>query len=358
VGDERRGRKAYQRAVPSSARVRVLLLTMILLGGCLASPAAPTTSPTAPAAMQITGAWRSHASDPLPRYELAVGQAGPRAYVIGGLRATYVMTSTVEVYDAKADAWSLGPEYPGIVHHHGVVGLPDGSILSFGGWIGIGQSASDQAYKLSPGAAAWTPLPRMPQARGAHGAVLVEENVWLIGGTGLMGELLKSIDVFDPHANSWSAGPPLPHPRDHLAVVRLGDELWVLGGRERTLQTTSNATQVYNLTTKSWRDGPDLTMRRAGFAAAVADGRIVAMGGEDADAPRLKNQAEVYDPVAGHWSVLAPMLHARTGLGAAVWDGRVYAIGGADPSGLPNSDAPESIGLVLRPVASGAATRP
>jgi N-acetylneuraminic acid mutarotase len=324
-----------------------LLVSVLLLSGCASpvdEPGVWSPLPSDGLAVKIEGSWKTHANDPLPRYELAVAQVGARAYVIGGLRATAVMSSTVEVFDMQNNTWSVAPEFPGVVHHHAAAATADGSVYSFGGWVGIGQSASDLSFRLAPGAPAWTPVARMPQARGAHAAALVDGKVWLVGGTGLNGQLLKPIDVYDPKTDSWSKGPDLPKARDHLSVVVLGDEVWVLGGREKTLTTTSPEVQVYGLQDKTWSAGAEMTMRRGGFGAAVHAGRIYVMGGEDSDQPRLKNQFEVYDPVAQNWTQYAHMQRGRTGLGAAVWAGRVFAIAGGDPDKTPTVDAPESFG--------------
>jgi Kelch motif protein/galactose oxidase-like protein len=330
-------------------RALALALAGLTLAGCLGAQPPDTPAPQDQTA-HVDGTWASHAADPTPRYENAVVRSGGRIYTIAGLTGGLVATAIVEAYDPAADAWAPAPPFPFPAHHLAAVALdargePDaGPIYAFGSWVGIGQGASDRAFRLDPGAPAWTPLGAMPRARGAHAAAVLDGKVYLVGGTGAGGGLLGETDVFDPATGRWTTAAPLPVPRDHLALVSLGGKVYALGGRERTLASTTNESFVYDPARDAWTPIAPMAKPRGGFAAAVLDGSIVVAGGEDGSQQRVFPDAEIYDPRRDAWQTLPPMTLARTGNGAATWEGRVFVLGGGDPGGQPFNDRPESFG--------------
>lgn len=121
----------------------------------------------------------------------------------------------------------------------------------------------------------------MPTSRSGLGAVVLDEKIFAIGGSGNNGGALTTVEVYDPAIDSWTSGPSLPEPRVSMAV-------------------------------------------------AIRDGKIYVMGGTDDWATKTEvSTSFVYDPAPGLWSTTTPVPPARWGCEVAVIGDFIYVVGGA-----------------------------
>lgn len=128
---------------------------------------------------------------------------------------------------------------------------------------------------------------------------------------------LKSLDVaamFDPATKTWTPLPPLPQPRSSHALVVMDDQLYAVGGWPLDVGSPKPATEGSK--SKEWHDTMavlDLKKPEAGWktqsqpwtrraiAAVAFDGKLWCIGGMTED-NELSSAVDVYDPLSRKWS--------------------------------------------------------
>ena len=291
--------------------------------------------------VQERGAWRTAASAPMKRTEVAVATAGGKIYVVGGFEEpslgnvlNFAITSAVEEYDPATDKWTAKAPMPVGLHHVGI-GVAGGRLYVVGGYKQSGLSVWGPVatvYMYDPANDAWSERAPMPTARGALSVAVHEGKLYAIGGYEGRANS-AAVEVYDPVQNTWTSRAPLPTPRDHLAAAAAGGKVYAVGGRLKgDYHRNLAVTEVYDPNKDRWSKAADLPTARSGITAAEASGRLYVFGGEGADGTFSENEA--YDPSRDAWQTMVPMLTARHGLGSAVVDGHIHVIsGGPTPGG-------------------------
>jgi N-acetylneuraminic acid mutarotase len=139
---------------------------------------------------------------------------------------------------------------------------------------------------------------------------------------------VNEVEAFDPLTRAWRSLPPLPEPRSSHDAVVVGDELYVVGGWE--LQGESKqwgeTAWVMDLSARelSWPEAPAPPFRRRALAAAAARGKLFAMGGIEVEGT-TSAAVDVLDLATGAWSEGPPLPTVGFGM-AALGDGNeIYA---------------------------------
>ena len=209
-----------------------------------------------------------------PRSELAAAGWGGVAYFGGGIMS-YVLTDTVDIYNAATDTWST--------------------------------------TTLSP--------PRYQLAAGA-----IDGKIVFAGGAGSSGGAPSQwVDVFDVATGAWSQS-MLPFPATRMAVTAVDGKVFFGGGETLPAVGWLSVVQIYDTATGQWSvhdfgAGPRLWM------AAASDERYAFFAGGSGNS--TKRRLEIYDSQMGTWSV-RQMPHEHAGASAITVDGRLY-IGGGTP---------------------------
>ena len=314
----------------------VLRRSMLL--ACLCASALPLLA-AQPA--QEGGAWRTAASAPMKRTEVAAATVGGKIYVVGGFEEpslgnvlNFAITRAVEEYDPATDRWTTKAPMPVGLHHVGI-GVAGGRLYVVGGYKQSGLSVWGPVatvYMYDPAADAWSERAPMLTARGALSVALHEGKLYAIGGYEGRANS-AAVEVYDPVQNVWTSRAPLPTPRDHLAAATAGGKVYAVGGRLKgDYHRNLGVMEVYDPNKDRWSKAADLPTARSGITAAESGGRLYVLGGEGADGTFWQNES--YDPSRDAWEAMAPMPTPRHGLGSAVVDGRIHVIsGGPTPGG-------------------------
>ncbi|MGH9277430.1 MAG: Kelch repeat-containing protein, partial [Acidimicrobiales bacterium] len=295
-----------------------------------------TTATTAPAPAPQT--WRTRASAPMARQEVAAAELDGKVWVVGGLTASDA-TARVESYDPGADRWARGPDLPITLHHLTVVAYR-GELVVVGGFQGGGGGLyggpTDRVLALRGGA--WVDLPRLRRPRGAAGAAVVGDRIYLVGGRD-NNLLIAPTEVFD--GTSWQDRAPIPSPRDHLAVAADGRGVYAAAGRLLDPNAMTGAFERYDPGRDAWETLAAVPTPRGGLAASFLGTRLVTSGGESAS--RVFPQVEAYDTAANAWSALPNMPVPRHGHGGATAGGAVLTLVGATSAGVDPSAVTEAL---------------
>ena len=165
-----------------------------------------------------------------------------------------------------------------------------------------------------------TLLCNMPRAICYHGAVTINEKIFIIGGTttGFFQGATNTVLEFDPTTNTCTELNRLPYPVYHMATVAWKDIVVVLGGRDNE-SNIRNTVILYNVTTRSHDMLPAMTKKRYGCTAATIGNDIIVMGGWDENGIAV-NSVECYNFDINTWTELPEMTETRPRATAVVKD--------------------------------------
>ncbi|GGB79685.1 Kelch repeat-containing protein [Dyadobacter sediminis] len=154
-------------------------------------------------------------------------------------------------------------------------------------------------------------------------------------------------EVYDLATNKWKALAPFPAGKEitHQGVVLVDDNVWHIGGRSVDAHgPVSSQVVIYNITTDTWSNGPELIDPATGEKFPIGGGgygligrTIHVFGGfgpticEDQSRLHLTLDVDKYlaDPVNTTWeNKSAPMPIPRNHLSYVVLGGKIYALGG------------------------------
>jgi DNA-binding CsgD family transcriptional regulator len=222
--------------------------------------------------------WTARASLPEPRSRLALVADVARLYAIGGETAAGI-SDQVTIYDPQSNGWLAGA--------------------------------------------------RKPTAVANVAAALLDNRIYVPGGTTATGGTTNILEVYDPQADVWEARAPLPVPVAAYGLAVTGGKLYLFGGWDGGSYRAE--TYVYNPVGDNWSAATPMPVPRAFLAASALEGLIYVVGGYDGR-DELATVA-VYDPAAegtaaGPWASRAPLSQPRAGLGLITLGSRLYAVGG------------------------------
>jgi Kelch motif/Galactose oxidase, central domain len=163
-----------------------------------------------------------------PRAAGAVGTLGHRLIWAGGATNS-IAHSQVFAYDFDTDRWSRLPSMHSRREHVGEAVL-DGKLYVLGGRAPQSQ-ALDTAERFDPRTGRWETLPRMPVPSGGLVAVSLGDAVLAVSGGDDGAETVTgAVQEFDPATNEWRLLPELRVARHGHGATVVDDEVWVFGG--------------------------------------------------------------------------------------------------------------------------------
>ena len=145
-----------------------------------------------------------------------------KLYTIGGFTGS-AMIAGVWAFDpnaASGSRWQARQDLPAQRGYVPAVGL-GGFVYAMGGsaWNGTTLQDSTECFKYDPAANTWTPIASLPRATGETRAVVINNQVWVLGGGRTPPKNpSKEVDIYDPATNSWGLGPPFMLERRNFAA--------------------------------------------------------------------------------------------------------------------------------------------
>ncbi|WP_326835444.1 kelch repeat-containing protein [Amycolatopsis rhabdoformis] len=244
----------------------------------------------------------------------ATAELGGRAYAIGGIDPGQRSLATVEAFDPERGRWLPAPSLPEVRDGAGAASL-DGVLYVVGGEAGPSSRVTGSVLTYRSAQRTWKPVAAMPTPRTRLRLVASEHFLYAIGGRGLDGASLTTVERYDPRVNRWSSVAGMKESRLLPCAVET-----TVGGRK---------------------------------VLVVAGGVELAPGEVFVDGRRT---SEVFDPARGRWKLLDALFPVVRGSHdcATESDGTVLAIGGETNVGnsfffLDNVDALKLTPRDLRP---------
>lgn len=184
--------------------------------------------------------WRRLASLPEPRAAAAAAVAGGRLYVVGGVVERGALARVALVLDLPTGRWSRAPGPA--AREHLAAAAAGGRVYAVGG-RSAGYDTNTRAFEVyNPATRRWSPLPRLPEARGGTGAAVVAGRLVSIGGEAPSGTI-ASVYAFELSARRWRRLANLPTPRHGLGVVAHRNRVYAVAGGPQPGLTTSGVVE-------------------------------------------------------------------------------------------------------------------
>ncbi|QDT46892.1 N-acetylneuraminate epimerase [Symmachiella dynata] len=191
-------------------------------------------------------------------------------------------------FDLATGQWEALPALPTPRSSHDAIVVGD-QLYVVGGWTLAGEEESSWqttalVADLNADAFVWRELPTPPFERRALATAAFGGKLYVIGGMQNRGGPTGAVDVFDPATQTWSSGPALDGAADEgfgAAACAVGGSLYV--------STVQGHLQRMDLGTNSWSTVQQLpTSRFFHRMLPVGDDRLLIVGGANMDTGRFR----------------------------------------------------------------------
>jgi N-acetylneuraminic acid mutarotase len=184
--------------------------------------------------------WHEIAPLPRPRGAAAAVVLDGKIHLIGGASEPASERASVgwhEVYDPKADQWSVRKALPGARDHVGCV-ADGGRIHVIGGRFNTFEYNTGLHHAYLPAADTWELRAALPTERSGHGLVVYRGRYWAMGGEGgtivngmpRQPKVFGQLESYDPGSDTWLQHAPMTTPRHAVGAAAIGDWIYVAGG--------------------------------------------------------------------------------------------------------------------------------
>lgn len=290
--------------------------------------------------------WTAVADAPLARFEGQSAVVSGNLYVFGGYTDGSVMPKSFEadVYDPASDTWKCLPDMPRPITHAGTTAHGTNIYLA-GGVVGSKDpeqlektSATTEVWRFNTQTLEWSPMPPLPEPRGAGALVVLDNTLHFFGGTGLdrQQEVGDHWALFLDGSSVWHPLAPLPNPRNHLAGLVVGGVIYAVGGQHGHNETlkTQRSVHAYDVAADSWNEVAPLPtgLGHVSNSTFELDDKIVIVGGETTGYGVFTDEVRVYDPASDTWTNATPLPTAENSLVGGVVGNDLFIAGGSERS--------------------------
>jgi N-acetylneuraminic acid mutarotase len=172
-----------------------------------------------------------------------------KLYLIGGFNINVAMTSQTWQFDPNAaigSRWVQRLDYPsqrGYVPTAAIGGL----IYTAGGSLWDGTTLQDTAdtFKYDPVANTWTAIANIPRTTAETRAVVVSNQMWVMGGGRTAPNPSNQVDIYNPSTNAWTTGLPFVTARRNFPTDSDNSRVWLAGGYDSTGTTLLNTMERF-----------------------------------------------------------------------------------------------------------------
>ncbi|QHO04131.1 hypothetical protein HN51_038408 [Arachis hypogaea] len=159
-----------------------------------------------------------------------------------------------EVMDCEGQNRRSLPPMPGPTKAGFGVVVVNGKLLVMAGYSVIDgtATASAEVYQYNSCVNSWSRLSNMNVARYDFACAEVNGLVYAVGGNGVDGDSLSSVEVYDSETDKWTLIESLRRPRRGCFACGFEGKLYVMGGRSSFTIGNSKFVDVYNPERHSW----------------------------------------------------------------------------------------------------------
>ena len=299
----------------------------------------------------FAGGWEQVSELPTWRIGAAAAAVDGQIYLIGGfdprenLGGGAPAISRVDVYDTRTNTWHTVSDMP-IPRIAARAAVFSNEIYVFGGYNRTavrGEPWKTVVEMYDTQTDTWTRLRDMSTLLRNFGTAVVDEKIYIIGGTVLDRRFdhqvpTNRVEVYDPLTDKWEKRADMPTEREQVGTGVVDGKIYVIGGYDRLAAggfgdaAKQFLTQIeeYNPKIDRWRKLRNMPVFKFSFATVVVNNEIYTIGGASLDhrIGRI-DTVEVYNPTVNRWRILQPITIPKTTT-AAVANGTIYLFGGLE----------------------------
>jgi Kelch motif len=177
---------------------------------------------------------------------------GNKLYIVGGFDISTGSTAQTWAFDPTAASgarWARGQDLP-VAKSYVPAAAIGGLIYTGGGSNIVGPTVSDSAdsYRYDPVANTWTAIASIPRATGETRAVVINNQMWVLGGGRTAPNPSNEVDIYDPGSNAWTTGLSIPVARRNFPADGNGSSrVWLAGGYDSSGAPAAPTAEVYGL---------------------------------------------------------------------------------------------------------------
>ena len=253
-----------------------------------------------------TNTWHKAADMPTPRIGAEAAVFSNQIYVFGGFSRNkpgdFNDKKTVEMYDPQTDTWVKKRDMP-TLRARFTTAVADGKIYVIGGIVldkKLGKQVITGLVEVyDPLTNRWEKRANMLIEREYPATEVVGGKIYVVGGYilqqgALANRFTRSIEEYNPKTNKWRKLPDMPMLKGWFASVVVDNEIYTIGGVSLDAGIKRiDAVDVYNPTANNWRVGEPITIAKT-TTPAVANGTIYLFGGL-MDQGKFSPIVEAYD---------------------------------------------------------------
>ncbi len=161
-----------------------------------------------------------------------------KLYIMGGFNINVGMTSETWQFDptlAIGSRWLQRMNYPAQRGYIPAAAI-GGFIYTGGGSLWDGTTIVDSAdsFRYDPVANVWSAIASITRATGETRAVVVNNQMWILGGGRTAPNPSNEVDIYTPGTGMWSHGTDFVTVRRNFPADSDGTRVWLAGGYDST----------------------------------------------------------------------------------------------------------------------------
>lgn len=243
-----------------------------------------------------------------------------KIYVFGGKDDSDNNLSSVEVYDPISNSWSYKSSMDTDRNSAASVTV-NGRILIFGGQVyGSPNYYMDVVAEYNPTSDTWVNKSQvMPAAIYELKAEVVNNLVYLFGGTNASGSKLSSVYEYDPVGDTYTTKSSMNYVHTRFSSAVVDSKIYAIAGE-------IDKSEEYDVASNSWQTIEDFFDSNGYDHAGLAlNGLVHTFGGNNG------NYTQAYNPSSNSWNSKTGNKYSSAriyGQCAATVNGKIYLIGG------------------------------
>ena len=296
--------------------------TSVFLAGGNDSSGCPQINSNVWAYDSSVDAWTLVASMPSPRTLGASAVVNGLLYTFGGRPSncgSAFSTNEVDVYNPVSHSWTALAPMP-TARNNFTAAVVNGIIYAIGGSVD-NTAALTTVEAYDPASNSWTSKASMPTARWGVSLGAINGIIYAAGGYNpscACGQGVSAFESYNPQTDSWTALPSMPTPRSNASAAVVNNILYVIGGSDTTGSGSVPTVESYNPATNTWTTEPAMPTSRFGLIASAINGTIYAIAGAP-NSISLTNVNEAFTPTSPYTASVLPPIN---GDGSTVFNAR------------------------------------
>ena len=166
----------------------------------------------------------------------------------------------------------------------------------------------------------WKPKASLPNANSQGIAVTCSSKIYYI--------IYTDVQEYDPVTDSWTNKKVMITPRHHLRAAVVEEKIYIIGGTKMVNGSIIVATEneVYDPQTDTWETKAPIPVVKYNYSVGVFENKIYIFGGSTPDGESASTY--VYDPVSDNWNQIPSMPTTRFNAGTTVVGDKIIISGG------------------------------